>query len=186
MPANRSQYSNDIDVAYLPTRMHGRARAARGSGSLEHHGRNVGGGRGVEQHVATVDIQPPSDIYATFGRLNYKPWYALAEFVDNATQNFFTHASRIAELTGEDALLDIDISYDSNARVLTVADNAHGMDLAELTRAMKISAPPPDRSGRSEFGMRSEEHTSELQSLMRTSYAVCCLKKNRTNDKRHT
>src|SRR3546814_5357698 len=26
---------------------------------------------------------------------------------------------------------------------------------------------------------RSEEHTSELQSLMRTSYAVCCLKKKR-------
>src|SRR3546814_10718747 len=26
-------------------------------------------------------------------------------------------------------------------------------------------------------GMRSEEHTSELQSLMRTSYAVFCLKK---------
>src|SRR3546814_9953811 len=28
---------------------------------------------------------------------------------------------------------------------------------------------------------RSEEHTSELQSLMRISYAVFCLKKNRTN-----
>src|SRR3546814_7872410 len=27
---------------------------------------------------------------------------------------------------------------------------------------------------------RSEEHTSELQSLMRISYAVFCLKKNRT------
>src|SRR3546814_10476796 len=27
------------------------------------------------------------------------------------------------------------------------------------------------------FGVRSEEHTSELQSLMRTSYAVFCLKK---------
>src|SRR3546814_7465200 len=27
------------------------------------------------------------------------------------------------------------------------------------------------------LGPRSEEHTSELQSLMRTSYAVCCLKK---------
>src|SRR3546814_7074964 len=26
---------------------------------------------------------------------------------------------------------------------------------------------------------RSEEHTSELQSLMRTSYAVCCLKKKK-------
>src|SRR3546814_7421745 len=28
-----------------------------------------------------------------------------------------------------------------------------------------------------QFGDRSEEHTSELQSLMRTSYAVFCLKK---------
>src|SRR3546814_3640009 len=35
---------------------------------------------------------------------------------------------------------------------------------------------------------RSEEHTSELQSLMRTSYAVFCLKKKRhitTTTKRH-
>src|SRR3546814_5359908 len=30
---------------------------------------------------------------------------------------------------------------------------------------------------------RSEEHTSELQSLMRTSYAVFCLKKKKTNYK---
>src|SRR3546814_10244314 len=29
---------------------------------------------------------------------------------------------------------------------------------------------------------RSEEHTSELQSLMRISYAVFCLKKKQTND----
>src|SRR3546814_4227678 len=29
-------------------------------------------------------------------------------------------------------------------------------------------------------GMRSEEHTSALQSLMRISYAVFCLKKKRT------
>src|SRR3546814_2682847 len=28
--------------------------------------------------------------------------------------------------------------------------------------------------------LRSEEHTSELQSLMRISYAVFCLKKNKT------
>src|SRR3546814_2738971 len=34
--------------------------------------------------------------------------------------------------------------------------------------------------GRSEKIVRSEEHTSELQSLMRISYAVFCLKKKRT------
>src|SRR3546814_2971495 len=32
---------------------------------------------------------------------------------------------------------------------------------------------------------RSEEHTSELQSLMRISYAVFCLKKKKTKHKRH-
>src|SRR3546814_4085423 len=33
---------------------------------------------------------------------------------------------------------------------------------------------------------RSEEHTSELQSLMRNSYAVFCLKKNTTVTPTHT
>src|SRR3546814_8156334 len=36
----------------------------------------------------------------------------------------------------------------------------------------KASAPPGERAH-----SRSEEHTSELQSLMRSSYAVFCLKK---------
>src|SRR3546814_1565067 len=33
---------------------------------------------------------------------------------------------------------------------------------------------------------RSEEHTSELQSLMRTSYAVFCLKQKKNNKSSHT
>src|SRR3546814_2960063 len=33
----------------------------------------------------------------------------------------------------------------------------------------------------SELWLRSEEHTSELQSLMRISYAVFCLKKKKNN-----
>src|SRR3546814_10706175 len=32
---------------------------------------------------------------------------------------------------------------------------------------------------------RSEEHTSELQSLMRISYAVCCLKKEQKQNTSH-
>src|SRR3546814_4901302 len=34
--------------------------------------------------------------------------------------------------------------------------------------------------------IRSEEHTSELQSLMRISYAVFCLKKKKQNNKNNT
>src|SRR3546814_2900347 len=40
-------------------------------------------------------------------------------------------------------------------------------------------SPPPSRSGDATRA-RSEEHTSELQSLMRISYAVFCLKKTST------
>src|SRR3546814_1386699 len=35
----------------------------------------------------------------------------------------------------------------------------------------------------SEEARRSEEHTSELQSLMRISYAVFCLKKKKTSER---
>src|SRR3546814_2704716 len=38
----------------------------------------------------------------------------------------------------------------------------------------------PPRHGRGGPPRRSEEHTSELQSLMRISYAVFCLKKKKT------
>src|SRR3546814_1828138 len=42
-----------------------------------------------------------------------------------------------------------------------------------------------DRSRRTHVEGRSEEHTSELQSLMRISYAVFCLKKKTKTQKEH-
>src|SRR3546814_6534667 len=52
-------------------------------------------------------------------------------------------------------------------------------------KTLKIVAPAPDNLRCHFFPadsatMRSEEHTSELQSLMRISYAVFCLKKTTT------
>src|SRR3546814_10005015 len=40
--------------------------------------------------------------------------------------------------------------------------------------------------GKSVIGPRSEEHTSELQSLMRISYAVFCLKKKKKQQENKT
>src|SRR3546814_16981774 len=45
-------------------------------------------------------------------------------------------------------------------------------------RPITITAPAPPQS----TSGRSEEHTSELQSLMRTSYAVFCLKKKKKSE----
>ncbi len=102
--------------------------------------------------MTQIDITPPNRIYGTFSRLNYKPWYAIAEFVDNSTQNFYDHAQEIADVDGA-ALLDIDINYSPGNNELRIRDNANGMNLADLERALKISTPPADTSGRSEFGM---------------------------------
>src|SRR3546814_2062202 len=43
-----------------------------------------------------------------------------------------------------------------------------------------------DRQTKAELSSRSEEHTSELQSLMRISYAVFCLKKKTKHTSHYT
>src|SRR3546814_7258036 len=50
-------------------------------------------------------------------------------------------------------------------------------------RSVGGSVQTPFSQSALSLGLRSEEHTSELQSLMRISYAVFCLKKkNKKND----
>src|SRR3546814_9293284 len=60
---------------------------------------------------------------------------------------------------------------DSGALVLDAHGNARGG-----VRSPWVDVPTAQLSG-----LRSEEHTSELQSLMRISYAVFCLKKKNHN-----
>src|SRR3546814_5509668 len=54
---------------------------------------------------------------------------------------------------------------------------ARGRVRSSWTPVSRKSSLPIVRSS----GARSEEHTSELQSLMRISYAVFCLKKKKIN-----
>src|SRR3546814_4116105 len=60
-------------------------------------------------------------------------------------------------------------------------DNSAGVDCSDNEVNIKIALNKDMREGRLSFEdrNRSEEHTSELQSLMRTSYAVFCLKKKK-------
>src|SRR3546814_9013049 len=74
-------------------------------------------------------------------------------------------------------------------------DGANREDGARLCRDRATRVCRADRGRRGaarrhparadERGDRSEEHTSELQSLMRTSYAVFCLKKKKHDRKPH-
>src|SRR3546814_8550844 len=55
-----------------------------------------------------------------------------------------------------------------------------GLGLRTNEEAASQIATTLEEIGVETIAVRSEEHKSELQSLMRTSYAVCCLKKQTT------
>ncbi|MEX2377211.1 MAG: ATP-binding protein [Dehalococcoidia bacterium] len=103
-----------------------------------------------------ISIRPAVSVYATYRRLSYRPWYAMAEFVDNSTQSYYNHREALQTAFKSEELsncLRIEISYDSDRNLLEIIDNANGMELDELTRAIVLDSPPPVRSGRCEYGM---------------------------------
>src|SRR3546814_3928466 len=86
----------------------------------------------------------------------------------------------------------------SLAKSLNLKTTAEGIECAELAQALAdygcmlgqgfYFAQPMSAQEAYEFWLsrnRSEEHTSELQSLMRLSYAVICLKEKITNKNTH-
>jgi hypothetical protein len=76
--------------------------------------------------------------------------------VDNSTQNYYDHRKELVEAfkkEGKPGKLRVEIAYDSENNFLKVVDNANGMNLEELSRAVVLDKPPADRTGRCEYGM---------------------------------
>src|SRR3546814_271835 len=94
-----------------------------------------------------------------------------------------------ARARGEVAAVSIRADMLREARVVAEAegvgfcrrnDEASAVQLDAGAAKPVIRLQGQDRSKVGADGERSEEHTSELQSLMRISYAVFCLKKKKT------
>jgi len=86
----------------------------------------------------TIDIRPDVGVYATYRRLSYRPWNAIAEFVDNSTQNYYDHKQELLEVYEKEdgpKKLRVEITYDNEKNTLTILDNANGMNWEELQRA---------------------------------------------------
>lgn len=102
----------------------------------------------------TVNIRPGVCILSVLRHLNYRPWFALAEFVDNSLQSFITHCDEIRAIDGNDKSLHVVIEFDgSEGGRLVIRDNAGGIRESEYARAFRPAEIPPDRSGLCEFGM---------------------------------
>src|SRR3546814_4234747 len=80
--------------------------------------------------------------------------------------------SKLAELDG--------------ASICVSAGTTTELNLADYFRTHNLAYTPIVANSREQNLARSEEHTSELQSLMRISYAVFCLKKKTKTHKQHS
>src|SRR3546814_3533421 len=67
-------------------------------------------------------------------------------------------------------------------RLVAIGLPFHGEALVGIDRPV-LGRQVADMAVRGEDPIRSEEHTSELQSLMRISYAVFCLNKTKKHNK---
>lgn len=101
-----------------------------------------------------VNIRPEVNILSVLRHLNYRPWFALAEFVDNAIQSFITNRERLCAIEEIDFVLQVRIRIepDGNGRIV-VSDNSAGIALVDFPRAFRPAHVPPNREGLSEFGM---------------------------------
>lgn len=101
-----------------------------------------------------VSIRPGPAVLSVLRHLNYKPWFALAEFVDNALQSYLANRDALHALHGQQWRLKVAITLDAArpARI-TIRDNAAGIAAADFPRAFRPAVVPADASGLSEFGM---------------------------------
>src|SRR3546814_4199591 len=87
-----------------------------------------------------------------------------------------SHSSVAASTRGLSHRLSLDVTvWTMPAKVLSAPD----------VKSASAFRHPCDRSSERSSRTRSEEHTSELQSLMRISYAVFCLKKKKNKINTH-
>src|SRR3546814_9375603 len=100
------------------------------------------------------------------------------------TDTLFPYTTLFQQQGADVGAVDVGVGHDDDAvvaqlvRVVLVAADAgaqrgdHGANLVGGQHPVETRALDVE-----DFSPRSEEHTSELQSLMRLSYAVFCLKK---------
>ena len=104
--------------------------------------------------INKVNIRPEVNILSVLRHLNYRPWFALAEFVDNAIQSYLSNRELLRRADGVDAPLRVTVSIDPEGTGrITVTDDAAGIALLDFPRAFRPAQVPPDRNGLSEFGM---------------------------------
>ena len=101
----------------------------------------------------SVNIRPGVNVLSVLPHLNYKSWFALAEFVDNSIQSSLDRQRDLKSNDGANYCLQVEIQFSRYENCITIRDNAAGIAAPDYQRAFRPAEIPPDASGLSEFGM---------------------------------
>ncbi len=99
----------------------------------------------------TVNIRPSVGYLSILQAINYRAWFAIAEFVDNSLQSYLQNKNQLRKIHGNNFKLKIAI-YVSKSKI-QIIDNAGGIGEKDFSRAFRAAARPENRKGLSEFGM---------------------------------
>lgn len=101
-----------------------------------------------------VGIRPQVTMLSVLRHLNYKPWFALAEFIDNSLQSYLANREELHAVNGSNYKFRVTVKIETNppGRIV-ISDNAAGISLEDFPRAFRAAQVPTDRAGLSEFGM---------------------------------
>lgn len=102
---------------------------------------------------STVGIRPDIGVLSVLKHLNYRPWYALAEYVDNSIDSYLKNEEALYAIEGSRYTLRVRIDIDPVSSRITISDNAAGITDDDIERALRMAEAPPDRTRLSEFGM---------------------------------
>lgn len=70
---------------------------------------------GRSKSAQRVSIRPGVSVLSVLRHLNYSPWFALAEFVDNAIQSFIENKVRLQQLHGQPWKLRVSVEVDPSS-----------------------------------------------------------------------
>ena len=87
----------------------------------------------------TINIRPTVGYLGVLSRINYTPYHAMAEFVDNSIQSFVDNKLRLKKLHSNYKLkIEINVS----ASQIEIKDNAAGIDEKNYERAFQAAMRP--------------------------------------------
>jgi hypothetical protein len=110
----------------------------------------------IANKIETINIRPGVSILSVLRHLNYSPWFALAEFVDNSLQSYLDYKDDLMAAEGNDYRLKITVKIETESEYecrITIYDNAAGIHERDYERAFRPAEIPLDVSGLCEFGM---------------------------------